>query len=157
MNKKTSRKPVTGRLNPEKLFTEFRAGVTPKAPILHRHYTLTHSDITAELFLTIALEYAWEKTNRTRDEVLAEWCLSGEGYSLYGYVEVDGESDANTVVRNRIFRRELPLALQAIRYGDRIFFGVHPELDYAPLWIYFHSTNPQYNRLEYWGGPANYS
>ena len=43
------------KLNPEKLSVEFRDGVTNTEPILGRRYTLTHSDITAELFLTIGL------------------------------------------------------------------------------------------------------
>lgn len=38
------------KLNPEKLSVEFRDGVTGTEPILGRRYTLTHSDITAELF-----------------------------------------------------------------------------------------------------------
>jgi hypothetical protein len=144
-------------LNPDKLFVEFRTGVNPRTPILYRHYTLTHSDITADLFLTIALAYVWDKINPMRDEVLAEWRQDGDGYYLYGYVEVDGTSAVSTPDRDKIFRRELPLALKAIRYGDRIFFRAHPELDWSPLWIYFHSTHPQYNKLEYWGRPADYS
>lgn len=36
--------------DPEKLYVEFRPGVTKTEPILGRKYTLTHSDISAELF-----------------------------------------------------------------------------------------------------------
>ena len=49
------------RLNPEKLYVEFRSGVTPTEPIIGRKYTLTHSDATAELFLTIGIEYAYDQ------------------------------------------------------------------------------------------------
>lgn len=158
MNKKGNIQQNNGRLNREKLFVEFRTGVTSITPILDRHYTLTHSDITADLFLTIALNYAWDKTNSMRDEVLAKWYMGDIGYYLYGYVYVDGEFKPEvTAVRNRIFRRELPLALETIRYGDRDFFQVHRELDYAPIWIYFNSANPQYDKFEYWGVPAEYS
>ncbi len=38
------------KLNTDKLSVEFRNGVTSTEPILGRRYTLTHSDITAELF-----------------------------------------------------------------------------------------------------------
>lgn len=38
------------KLNPEKLSVEFRVGVTFAELIIPRRYTLTHSDITAELF-----------------------------------------------------------------------------------------------------------
>lgn len=64
--------------------------------------------------------------------------------------------DAQPAVRNAVFRRELPLALEAIRYGDRRFFATHPELDNAAIWIYFDSTNPEYNRFENWGTPKDY-
>jgi hypothetical protein len=58
------------KLNPEKLSVEFRQGVTPTEPIIPRRYTLTHSDITAELFLTIGSYYAYDKITAMRDEVL---------------------------------------------------------------------------------------
>lgn len=54
------------KLNPEKLSVEFRDGVTNTEPILGRRYTLTHSDITAELFLTIGLTYAYDKIDAMR-------------------------------------------------------------------------------------------
>ena len=60
------------KLNPEKLHVEFRQGVTPTEPIMPRRYTLTHSDVTAELFLTVGPEYAYDKITQMRDEVLAE-------------------------------------------------------------------------------------
>ena len=57
------------RFNPDKLFVEFR-DVTPTYPLLGRKYTQTHSDVTADLFVTIGLRYAFDKINPTRDEVL---------------------------------------------------------------------------------------
>lgn len=47
------------RLNPEKLTTTF-SGVTPKNSIIPRKYTLTHSDLTAELFLTVGRQVAFQ-------------------------------------------------------------------------------------------------
>lgn len=38
------------KFNTDKLSVEFRNGVTSTGPTLGRRYTLTHSDITAELF-----------------------------------------------------------------------------------------------------------
>ena len=140
------------RLNPEKLFVEYGEGVTTTEPILGRKYTLTHSDLTGDLFLTIGLDYAYEKTNKMRDEVLAEWRLYDGNPFLYVYVYVDGDfGPLVTTVRNAIFRRELPLALEAIRYGDNNLYKAYPELDNAPIWIRFDSTNPIYNQFEYWG------
>ncbi len=45
---------------------------------------------------------------------------------------------------------------EAIRYGDRRFFIAHPDLDNAPIWILFDSTNPEYNRFENWGTLKDY-
>jgi hypothetical protein len=145
------------RLNPEKLSVEFREGVTTTEPIIPRRYTLTHSDITAELFLTIGLRYAYDKTNAMRDEVLGEWIKKGESYLYYVYLYVDGQFGPGiAAIRNYVFRRELPLALEAIRYGDREFFTAHPELDNFPIIVFFMSTNPQFNKIENWGTFSDY-
>ena len=110
------------RLDPEKLFVELRDGVTLTEPIIGRKYTLTHSDITADLFLTIGMQYAFDKISDMRDEVLAQWVMDGNLY-LYVYVYVDGWFDpASPAIREEIFRRELPLALEAIQYGDRYLY-----------------------------------
>lgn len=145
------------KLDPEKLSVEFRDGVTSTDPIIPRRYTLTHSDITAELFLTIGLSYAYDKISPMRDEVLGEWVLKGESYFCYIYLYVDGNDLAMTTVRNKVFRRELPLALEAIRYGDRIFFEWYPGLDYVPIVVFFLSQYEKYNKVENWGTFSNYS
>ncbi|QUH26404.1 staygreen family protein [Serpentinicella alkaliphila] len=144
------------RLDPEKLYVEFRPGVTTTEPILGRKYTLTHSDITAELFLTIGLQFAYDKITSMRDEVLAEWKTSNLGIFLYVYVYIGNFDSAINAIRNAIFRRELPLALEAIIYGDNEFFATHTQLNYTPIWIYFDSTDPAYNPFEYWGTPTDY-
>ncbi|TMW71207.1 staygreen family protein [Alteribacter natronophilus] len=145
-----------GRLDPEKLYVEFRSGVTTAEPVLGRKYTLTHSDLTAELFLTIGLKFAYDQITSMRDEVLAEWRMSSSGLFLYVYVYVGNFGPAVNAVRNAVFRRELPLALEAIVYGDNQFFAVHPHLNHAPIWIYFDSADPGYTQFEYWGTPLNY-
>lgn len=145
------------RLNPEKLNVEYRNGVTISEPILGRKYTLTHSDLTAELFLTIGMSYALDKISPMRDEVLAEWKEDNGSFYLYGYVYVDGQFDSSVAaVRNNIFRRELPLALEAITYGDQQLYSAHPDLGGASIWIYFDSTIPEYNQFEFWGTPNDY-
>ena len=145
------------KLSPEKLSVDFREGVTPTAPIIPRRYTLTHSDITAELFLTIGLKYAYDKISAMRDEVLGEWIKTVDGYFFYVYLHVDSNlGPAATTIRNTVFRRELPLALEAIRYGDKNFFSAHLELDYAPIIVYFNSMSPNFNKIENWGTFSEY-
>ena len=144
-------------LKPDKLKIEYRDGVTQTEPVIGRKYTLTHSDRTEELFLTIGKEFAYDKINVLRDEVLAEWRLNNEHPYLHVYVYLNGRLDSDlSKRRDIIFRRELPLALEAIRYGDREFFKEHPGLDYAHIWIHFDSANPDYNRLDYYGQPHYY-
>jgi hypothetical protein len=145
------------KLNPEKLFVEFRPGVTPTDPVTGRKYTLTHSDQTGELFLTVAPEYAFDKINRSRDEVLAEWILYNGNPMLQVYVYVDGRYGPYiSYVRDKVFRREMPLALESIRYGDAELFDRYPSLDKAPIWVRFDSEDPEYDKFEYWGTLADY-
>lgn len=145
------------KLKPEKLSVEFRQGVTETQPIIPRRYTLTHSDITGELFLTLGLRYAYDKINIMRDEVLGEWFIINNKPIFSVDVHVDGKPGyINSAIRNKILIRELPLALQAIRYGDRAFFKAHPELDKTPIMIHFNSKYPYFNRIEYWGTLSDY-
>lgn len=147
---------IIKRLNPDKLTTTLRDGITSVTPIEGRKYTLTHSDITAELFLDIGKRYAVEKIGAMRDEVLGKWCYTNQ-YHYCAYVLVDQEYDpVLSEMRNKIFMKELPLALEAIRFGDKIFFEAHPALNKVPIWIYFSSANPKLNRVENFGTFQDY-
>ncbi|MGH4051744.1 MAG: staygreen family protein [Clostridium sp.] len=146
------------RLNTEKLQVNFGMDTGATQPIIPRKYTLTHSDITGELFLTIALKYDYEKISNMRDEVFAEWRIIYNEYVLMASVMVDKEKNpVMSAVRNNIFVKELPLALQAIKYGDRKFFIANPYLDKAPIYIKFNSVYPMFNRIEFWGTPSDYN
>jgi hypothetical protein len=118
---------------------------------------LTHSDITGDLFLTVDTDYAYDKINKMRDEVLGQWKTSEEKLYLYVYVSVDGNSGTTRAfLRNDIFRRELPLALEAIIRGDDRFFNKHEELNESNIWVHFGSKDPRYRKIEYWGTPNDY-
>lgn len=147
-----------GNFNPEKLFVEYRDGVTAVEPVVSRCYTLTHSDLTGDLFLTIGTHYAWDKINFMRDEVLGEWRTNGSSkyYCVYLYIDQGQFNQTISAKRYEIFRRELPLALTAIRYGDRFLFDVCPSLDQASIIIQFMSTYPQLSRQESWGTFQNF-
>lgn len=67
-----------GRLRPEKLHVTFAPGTQIEGPTVPRCCTLTHSDMTGDLFLTIGSTYDEQQisglyTRLMRDEVLAEW------------------------------------------------------------------------------------
>jgi hypothetical protein len=92
-----------------------------------------------------------------RDEVLAEWRQEEEGPGLHVYCHVSGGLVLGTSGwRDQIFRRELPLVLEALRYGDQALFAAHPYLDQAPIWVHFHAEQSRYRALEQWGTPKVY-
>lgn len=146
------------RLNPDKLSVEFNYA-TDTEPIVGRYYTLTHSDTTGELYLTIGVDYAYDEINPvTKDAVLASWNVLNNRYFIAAFCYVSDESMTKEMaeIRYNIYVKELPLALEAIRYGDRIFFETYPDLNYAPIWIYFYSQYPEFDKIEFWGTPKDY-
>lgn len=150
------------RLRAEKLHVRFAGGVEADGPVAPRRYTLTHSDSTGDLFLTIDSEYDRKQvsgwyTRFMRDEVLAEWRDDGDGPGLHVYCHVSGGLVLGTAGwRYAIFQHELPLVLEAFRLGDRGLFEALPELDEAPIRVHFRSSRRRYRRTERWGTPADY-
>lgn len=145
--------------DPAKLTTKYLAPATSFRPIDGRKYTLTHSDTTGQLFLTIGCEYDAASVNpQIRDEVKAEWISRMGEFTLFGWVHVsEGEFDKKLAnVRYLIFKKELSLALQAIVYGDQNIFINFPWLLDAPIYIQFQSDFPQYNQILYHGTPRQY-
>jgi hypothetical protein len=145
--------------DPGKLSVKYMDGAVSTEPVIPRRYTLTHTDLTGELFLNIGIHYAWQKINPLRDEVLGEWKRNGISFYFCVYLSVDQEPYNHSVLvkRNEIFRRELPLALTAIRYGDKIFFNTYPSLDHAPIIVNFISSYSEFARQENWGTFEDYS
>lgn len=149
-------------LNPEKLHTRFLNGTTDAGPRIPRCYTLTHSDTTGELFLTIGPTYDQEQisgwyTRFMRDEVLAAWEMDEEGMSLHVHAHVSGGLILGSAKwREKIFRRHMPLVLEAFRYGDLALVVKYPELDQAPLVIHFHAPTPKDDLIETWGTLGDY-
>ena len=151
------------RLNLKKLHVTYLAGATPDELIVPRRYTLTHSDITGNLFLSIGSEYDTTQTSKLytrlmRDEVLAELVNNEGSFELRVHCHISGGLIVGSAGwRYNIFRSELPLVLEAIRYGDKTLFEKNPELDHIPVYIYFHSGRKQYNIVENWGTLADFA
>ena len=92
-----------------------------------------------------------------RDEVLAELRRESQGYVLNVYCHVSGGFVFGRAKwRYQIFCSELSLALEAIRYGDKVFFDHDPELDKIPVLVNFKSTDERYNKTEKWGLLGDY-
>ncbi|MFX0169605.1 MAG: staygreen family protein [Candidatus Hodarchaeota archaeon] len=148
------------RLKPEKL----NVRVIPPLPLvgLHfpRRYTLTHSDRTGDLFLTIGQDYDYSQikgwyTKLMRDEVLAEMVQEKERIALHVYCQVS-RGLGTRGFRETIFRRELPLVLEAIRLGDRELFDREPHLDQLDVLIHFCTKTPENDIVENWGPISQY-
>jgi hypothetical protein len=150
------------RLRAEKLHVHYSGGATADAPLHGRKYTLTHSDLSGDLFLTVGMEFdqmtigGWY-TRFMRDEVLAEWTDADGGPKLHLYCHVSGGFVVGSAAwRNAILQRELPLVLEAFRYGDRLLFEAHPGLDTSTILVHFQSNRAKYHRVEDWGRPEDY-
>jgi hypothetical protein len=144
-------------LKADKLQIRFLNGSTSDGPPYPRCYTLTHSDTTGELFLTIGPIYDHEQisswyTRFMRDEVLAAWEMDEEKPALHIHVHVSGGLILGTAKwRDKILRQHMPLVLEAFRYGDRELVEKYPELEQAQVIVHFHATKSDYDRVETWG------
>ncbi len=145
------------KINTDKVFTELRNGVTDTYPVSGRKYTMTHSDKNGNLYVTIGTGFAEDKVGKLRDEVRLQYIVIDSMPILYGEVMVDGLGiPGNPPVREAIFKREMPTALQAVRYGDNTLFSFYPELDNTPVYIQFMSSNPDRHKLYDYGLIGDY-
>lgn len=144
-------------LSPQKVFVQYRDNIKPYDPIKGRKYTITHSDITAELFVFIANNYATDQITSIHDEVKLGWEQTQRGLFLIGSVLVDGtDVIGNSEIRNRIFYTEMPTALTALRQADRFIFQKYPYIDNTPVLIHFISEKPTYDKTYNFGPIGNY-
>ncbi len=139
------------KFDPYKVLVQYRGEMQPYDPVEGRKYTLTHSDITAQLFLYVGDSYAEDAIDAMRDEVRLQWQQTQSGPALIGSVYV-----GSSAVRFGIFMEEMPLALKAVRQGDRFLFEQHTELDESPVYIHFDSPNPDYDATYDWGKIGDY-
>ena len=139
---------------PEKLHINIQKEVIDNTEFLPRKYTLTHSDRTGDLFLTIANDYDYEQISKfyvrfMRDEVLGEWIKNSEGFELHLYVHISGGFIFGWAkMRDKIIRHHLPMVYQIIRYGDNELFSKFPKLDECPLFVHFNSKRKKYHKIE---------
>ncbi|HXY74340.1 MAG TPA: staygreen family protein [Dehalococcoidales bacterium] len=141
------------RLDPAKLHIDDKLEIDSDKYELPRFYTLTHSDFTGELFLTIDNKYNRKQisglyTKLMRDEVLAELVPNGDIFELKVHCHVSGGLVLGSAKwRYEIFHSELALAIEAIRYGDRSAFESNHLFDQAPVIAHFISGQKEYNQV----------
>lgn len=130
---------------------------------LPRYYTLTHSDMTGDLFLTIGRKYNLEQisgfyTRIMRDEVLASLSDEAGGKpSLDIFCHVSGGFVFGSAKwRYQILQDHMPMVIQALRYGDRWVFETCPEMKIVQIIVHFASNQEKFNRTENWGSIYDY-
>ena len=149
------------RLNPNLLHVHFTDGADQTGPLSPRAYTLTHSDFSGELFLTIGKKINLAQirgiyTRLMRDEVLAEWEISTPA-TLHVFCHVSGGLVFGTArMRYHIFRYHMPMVLEALCYGERILLQEHPELAEGRILIHFIARQKRYDKDEFWGVLGDY-
>lgn len=127
-----------------------------------RKYTSTHNDERKEIYLGIGAEYNkslldTEEVKNVESEVLGEWrkCKCGKN-KIFLTLQVSTVKNPNAVIRDMIFRRELPTVLKAIGLAEAGLIALHPSLKKTPIYIIFKSTDPKYNKKEKWGLLGDY-
>ena len=150
-------------LDPSKLHVCYQNGYHSAEFRLPRRYTLTHSDATGDLFLTISSEYNRRQisgfyTRLMRDEVLAEWEEDNEELCFHVYCHISGGLIVGSAEwRDKIFRQHLRQVLEAFHEGEKQIFSLKPELNKSYIMIHFNSTSTTFNQIEEWGMFENYS
>ncbi len=129
-----------------------------------RRYTLTHSDATGELFLTVDTDYDHEalsafQARSMADEVLGEWTEDESGPVLLLHCRAQGGLPiyGTASMRRRIFEGYMPLVIRALRYGDRTFVDAHPALDDAPVRVQYHYRNKRREDIAEQGRLGDYA
>jgi hypothetical protein len=126
---------------------------TGDAEALPRRYTLSHTDRTADLFLSVGTEYDREAVEQNQTGQMPAGLLA----------ELTGGDAPRLTVRCRDegaggqrLEKELPLALAVIRYGDRFFYERHPELDQAEVIVQSEATGPSAQEDREFGRVTDY-
>jgi hypothetical protein len=132
-------------IDASRLHVTFAEGTAPDGPLTPRRYTLTHSDRTGHLFLTVGLGYDARalrapQVRLERDEVLGEWVVDEGGPLLELHMAAQGGLPIFGTARMRvgIFRHYRGLVLDALRTADAGLSASHRGLGDAPVVARFH-------------------
>lgn len=143
----------------EQLSVTYIPPMTPSGPLECRKYTLTHSDETGQMFLSIGYEIDTLKINwEMRDEVVADWQMINGQFIFAAYVHIsNGDFDESKAgARYEHFKKMMPVALHAIVYGDQTLLAYYPWLLDSPVYVHFSSKYPEYNKTEFYGTVRHY-
>jgi hypothetical protein len=148
---------VGGALDVSRLTVSFAEGTQPDGPLTPRRYTLTHSDRTGRLFLSIGPDFDRRALCKLQvrlmgDEVLGEWAVDEQGPRLDLHMRAQGGLPlfGTATMRVRIFRGYRPLVVATVCQGDAALLAAHPQLGDAEVVAIFHWRGRRQQR-EPWG------
>jgi hypothetical protein len=142
--------------NPFNLHVFFNDKLNTQDSLLPRKYTLTHSDFTGDLFLSIGPEYDYKKfsgfySRLLRDEVLGQW-QNNNLIVLNLYCHVSGGIVLGSAKwRKSIFRHHMKMVIQAMCYGDGAFLKKNRDFLHAPIYVHFLARQKKLESVEKWG------
>ena len=148
-------------LNPNKLHVKF-VDLDEDKFSLPRTYTLTHSDQTGDLFLTVSKKYDKKQisnlyTKFMRDEVLGQWKIKEGLKDLNLYFHISGGIIFGWAkLRDNIIRSHLKMVFQSIRFGEKNLIKKNPALDFSPILAHFKSNRKKFNTIEQFGQLKDY-
>ena len=149
------------RLNPAKLHVKF-VDIEEEEFNLPRKYTLTHSDRTGDMFLTIARNFDEQQISHwyirfMRDEVLGEWKSKNKIKELHLFFHISGGLIFGWArLRDKIIRSHLKLVFQSIRYGEKKLIQKNSYLGTSPIFAHFVSKRKKFNSIEKFGQLEDY-
>ena len=142
--------------NRQKLHVHFGDQENTQNSIFPRKYTLTHSDATGDLFLSIGSNYDYKKFSNLYskllcDEVLGEWQnIEQIRFDIHCHCS-GGIAIGPAKWRDSIFRHHMPMVLKAICYGDISFLIKNQDFQKAPIYVHFHARKKTLDCIEKWG------
>lgn len=124
-------------LKPCKLYVNYGSGITPTCPILGRCYTVAICHKTHQVYLAIGRRYGAADMGYLNEILYAKWIRVNNKYILKCYCNLYGHNKEAIVRSYESCICNIPLALEAIVYGDRLLFEAHPYLCNAPVYVHF--------------------
>lgn len=122
---------------------------------LPRKYTSTHNDESATIYIGVGHNYIkrlleTSEVIETESEVTGKWVEMNGKYEIHLKLSVSTEKNPNAAIRNNIFCKELGAVLESIALAETTLLKLHPQLASTKIFIHFESTDPRYERVEYW-------
>lgn len=114
---------------------------------LPRKYICNYNNISQNLhenFISIGHNYGKYMPSTEEPPIIGEWTETA------GKLEIHLEVSINAENRNDAVCDRLGIVLEGIAFAETALLKLHPNLAATKIFIKFHSTNQNHDRIEYW-------